>query len=347
MCRRPRRRSRTGAARAAHRLAAGATAAPPRARGAIRLRLARPARAGRQGHRRPERRRGRVRAPHGGHAHPRVAARDADVRRRAVAAHPEPGRRAARPLRQRRLPALRPGHVVPRRAAAPLGADGGMARRRAALLARPDAVCRRARAAARHGRRCEAVHRGAGHAPRTGPQARDAGPRGSRVLPVARAKAAGQRRPVRLEARRRARTRAAAPRDRPEAGPRRLRVVARARVAGGGLGAEVDQRALVRSRRAAVPDPRRLADRLRPAAGLAAERQGRRDRVAPRARRVRAPRRVARCAGLRRAPRRPGSRRGRRGRAAWTGAAGTRRWDRRRRHAAMARRGPPAPATCR
>jgi hypothetical protein len=52
---------------------------------------------------------------------------------------------ACAPLRPGRLPALRPGQVVPGRAAAALGAVDLLARRRPALLARPEPVRRRAR----------------------------------------------------------------------------------------------------------------------------------------------------------------------------------------------------------
>ena len=127
----------------------GAVALDPGARPRGRCRAAAPGRApddgrradlrlgGRPRRRRMERRRAR---PH-----------QARLRHRA-------GAPAARQVRCRRLPALRPGQVVPGRAAAALGADHRLACRRAALLARPVAVCRRTRRAPLHHRRCPGLH---------------------------------------------------------------------------------------------------------------------------------------------------------------------------------------------
>ena len=333
-----------------HRLAAGATAAPHGAGGALRVGLPDPAQARRQvarraqrhrggfhrpaclvrglparrrlgragpdlgpdgrrgphpgglharaqhrcaGQRRGGRMRGDFRAPHADHAHLRIAACDQALYRGPVAVDPGAGpsgrrrtaapgrapddgrradfrlggrprrrrmeRRCARPhqarLRHRagapaarqvragRLPALRPGQVVPGRAAAALGADHRLARRRPALLARPVAVCRRARAAPLHHRRCQGLHGVADAAPGPGHAVRAAGLRGHLVLPVARAPPAGQRRPLRIQARRRDGARAAAPHLHAGPGQRgRLPAAAEARMAHAHGRAEVDHR---------------------------------------------------------------------------------------------------------
>jgi hypothetical protein len=101
-----------------------------------------------------------------------VAVNDRDARRmehrRPGPDQARPGQRAgaqaARRIRAGRLPALRPGQVVPRRAAAALGAVDLLARRRPADLARPQPVCRRARAACVHRRGFAALHPDAVHA---------------------------------------------------------------------------------------------------------------------------------------------------------------------------------------
>jgi transglutaminase-like putative cysteine protease len=93
--------------------------------------------------------------------------------------------------------------------------------------------------------------------------------RGHLVLPVARAPPAGQRGPVRIEAGRRDGAHPPAPRLHPGAGHRRgLRAAAAVQPAGRprpGRSA-VDHRPLVPARRAHVPDARRFADGLPPAA---------------------------------------------------------------------------------
>ena len=89
------------------------------------------------------------------------------------------------PVRPRRLPALRPGQVVPGRAAAALGAVDLLARRRPRLLAGPVAVRRRAAGASLHHRRRQDLHRHAHRQPRSERRARQAGLRGHLVLPLA------------------------------------------------------------------------------------------------------------------------------------------------------------------
>ena len=172
---------------------------------------------------------GRRRAPdHGRRAHLRGRERP----RRAGMEHRRPGPDQARPgqragaqaarrIRPGRLPALRPGQVVPRRAAAALGPVDLLARRRPADLARPQPVCRRARAACVHRGGFAALH------PDAVAQARPVRPlhrtrlRGHLVLPVARAPPAGQRGPVRIETGRRDGAHPPAPRLHPGAGHRR------------------------------------------------------------------------------------------------------------------------------
>ena len=135
-----------------------------------------------------------------------------------------------------RLPALRPGQVVPGRAAAALGADHLLARRRPALLARPVAVRRRARGRTATPRDDAQAFIGA-LTRRLGldPKYVQPGLRGHLVLPVARAPAAGERRPLRLAARRRDGARAAAPHLHAGPGQRgRLPAAAEARMASTG-----------------------------------------------------------------------------------------------------------------
>ena len=125
---------------------------------------------------------------------------------------------AARALRRRRLPALRPGQVVPGRAAAALGAVGvsgaptanraGATRRCSPTSAQPTAHTTR---------RCRTLHPCADRSGWASTEVHRARLRGHLVLPVARAPPAGQRRPVRLAPRRR--TRARAPAARVRAGP--------------------------------------------------------------------------------------------------------------------------------
>ena len=117
---------------------------------------------------------------------------------------------AARRIRRWRVPAFRAGQVVSGRAIAALGVVDLLACRRPAGVARPVAVRRRARAVRLYDRRREALHRRAGRTAEPDRRIHPARLRGRLVLPVARTPAAGQRRSVRLEARRRARTRAAA-----------------------------------------------------------------------------------------------------------------------------------------
>jgi transglutaminase-like putative cysteine protease len=137
------------------------------------------------------------------------------------------------------LPALRPGQVVPRRAAAALGPVHLLARRRRAVLAQSRAVRRRARAAREHRGRCAALRRRARAPPRHRGHDAPGGLRGHLLLPLARASPSRQRRPVRRPARRRAR--AQPPASRVLAGARcagRLRAAAAPRggpaAAGGG-----------------------------------------------------------------------------------------------------------------
>ena len=223
------------------------------------------------------------------------------------------GAQAARRIRPGRLPAFRPGQVVPGRAAAALGAVDLLARRRPAGLARPRALRRRARADALHQRRRAALHRT--RWPRKlglTDKFIAARLRGRLLLPVARAPPAGQRRPVRLAS---STTRwsacacAACSTQKLDAVvgyvlP--LQAATRTRRAGG---PELDDRPLVPARRAHVPDPRRFADGLPPAAGLAALGQQGRLPVPDRARPVRAARRAAAAATAVRATQARASRR--------------------------------------
>jgi transglutaminase-like putative cysteine protease len=70
--------------------------------------------------------------------------------------------KAARRIRRRRLPAFRPGQVVPRRAIAALGAEHLLAQGRPAGLAKPGALCRRAPTLQLHQRRRAALCADAG-----------------------------------------------------------------------------------------------------------------------------------------------------------------------------------------
>ena len=106
---------------------------------------------------------------------------------------------AARALRAGRPAALRPGQVVSGRAAAALGARCYWRARRRADLARPDAVRRRDAhdRAPRRGRRRSASSSALARAARASIRRYVLpGLRGRLVLPVARAAAAGQRRPA-------------------------------------------------------------------------------------------------------------------------------------------------------
>ncbi len=179
---------------------------------------------------------------------------------------------AARRIRRGRLPAFRPGQVVPGRAVAALGVVGVLAQGRRAGLAGPGAVRRRARAVLLHHRGRAALHPRAGRAARFERRACASRFRGRLVLPVARTPAAGQRRPVRLAPGRRTGARAAAQGVRPEArhGDRlRAAFEAAAAIARAGRPA-LGNRPVVLPRRAHVPDPRRFADGLSPAARFAA-----------------------------------------------------------------------------
>ncbi len=179
---------------------------------------------------------------------------------------------AARRIRRGRLPAFRPGQVVPGRAVAALGVVGVLAQGRRAGLAGPGAVRRRARAVLLHHRGRAALHPRAGRAARFERRAYASRFRGRLVLPVARTPAAGQRRPVRLAPGRRTGARAAAQGVRPAArhGDRlRAAFEAAAAIARAGRPA-LGNRPVVLPRRAHVPDPRRFADGLSPAARFAA-----------------------------------------------------------------------------
>ena len=227
-----------------------------------------------------------------------------------------------------RLPALRPGQVVPGRAAAALGAVDLLARRRPALLARPVALRRRARDPPLH------------HAPTRRPSSARSTQRlgldpkyvhpgyedtcyylwRERRLPV-NVDPFDSRLDDELE------RAAPAPHLRAGAGQRRRLRAAAAQGVGRGHGrAGLDHRRLVPARRAAVPDPRRFADGLPAAAGFAALGQGRGPAAADRAGPVRAAHALAQRgvaaladARLRRAPCRPRLCRGRRGGAAGPG----------------------------
>jgi hypothetical protein len=178
---------------------------------------------------------------------------------------------AAHPLRRERLPAHRPGQVVPGRATAALGDVAVLARRWRAVLARPVAVRRRTGARPLHRRRRAAFPRAPGGQAVAGHRRHPARIRGHLVLLVARAPSAGQRRSVRHQARRRTGAHALASRVRCGAERRDgLRAAARARARPTEPGADLGQWPLVLPRRAHVPDSRRLADGLSVAARLAA-----------------------------------------------------------------------------
>ena len=152
-------------------------------------------------------------------------------------------------------PARRAGQVVPGRAAAALGAVLLLPQGRRAGLARSSAVRARAEAGddTERGRRTRSSRR----SPRRSGverEARASRVRGRLVLPLARAPAAGQRRSVRGQARRRAR--AGAPGARVRAGPRRGRRLraAAARVPRRRSAAR-GRAAVVRATRAALPLP--------------------------------------------------------------------------------------------
>src|SRR5258708_10153452 len=177
----------------------------------------------------------------------------------------------ARALRRERLPAYRAGQMVSGRAVAALGDVAVLARGRRAVLARSVALRRRARPRPLHGRRRTAVHPASGGQTVARYEDDPARLRGHVLLPVARAQAAGERRSVRNEARRRTGTRAAAARVRCGAFQRDgLRDAARALGPYAAAGAEVGQRPVVLPRRADVPDSGRFADGLPAAARIAA-----------------------------------------------------------------------------
>ena len=126
--------------------------------------------------------------------------------------------------------ALRPGQVVPGRAAAALGLRLLLAQGRRADLGGRVALRRLARRLRVRRRRGAALRRRAREAPRPGSRLRAPGLRGRLVLPVARAAAADERRSARRAPRRRAGARAAGARLRARARrDRGLRAAARAR----------------------------------------------------------------------------------------------------------------------
>ncbi|MDT4844123.1 hypothetical protein FQZ97_780670 [compost metagenome] len=241
--------------------------------------------------------------------HRRARPHQARLRHRARA-------QAARRVRPGRLPAFRPGQVVPRRAAAALGAVDLLARRRPDAVARPRAVRRRALSHALHERGRAPLHHRAGA--QAGPHRalHPARLRGHLLLPVARTPPAGERRPLRLQARRRTRTRAPAPRVHAEARRGdRLHAAHRARQRqqrhARARRPRLEDRPLVPARRPPVPDPGRFAHGLPPAARLAAVGQQGRLPLPHRARSDRTARGLAQRVRLPRAlcHRHPGGRR--------------------------------------
>ena len=164
--------------------------------------------------------------------------------------------------------------MVSGRTVAALGPVDLLARRRANAVARPRTVRRRARAHALHERRRAPLHHRAG--PQAGPDRalRRARLRRRLLLPLARTPPARQRRPLRVEARRRAGARAPAPRVHAEARRRhwlhaahraRQRRRRRPRARRSGL----EDGPLVPARRPALSHSGRFAHGLPPAARLA------------------------------------------------------------------------------
>ena len=187
-------------------------------------------------------------------------------------------RRLLREVRRRRLAALRPGQVVPRRATAALGADHRLARRRPAVLATTLRCSPTRRDTTRpHRRRRQGLHARA-DARASGWTRSHVQPalRGHLVLPVARAPAAGQRRSIRCQARRRTRARPACAASSRRGSTPPSAICCRCSACGPTRGRPaLGQRPVVPARRTALPAARRFADGVAPAAGFAAVGRGR------------------------------------------------------------------------
>ena len=192
---------------------------------------------------------------------PAGKAREAQARR-------EPAGQTQGALRPQGPAALRPGQVVPGRAAAALVVVSFLEEGQGARLAGCEAACRRVGQLRCERRDVEDIPLCAGLEVVPRFALRLPGVRGRLVLPLEGTQASHQCRPVQLQARQRPGTRA--PRQGVHAGTRQG---GRPRAAGAAqryAGSPLAERAVVPAGRAVLPDPRRFAAGPAPAARLAA-----------------------------------------------------------------------------